>query len=169
MYSAKKSILVILLFIFSIFATLSAQEVDRKGFTGISTGIQSNQLDIMIPIWTNNYVVVIPSVSFVDIGGRQSDLGLGLMLRHNLKSEEVVPYIGVRVGMLYFSPDNNEAITDYVFGLAFGGEYFIKDKFSFGIEAQLNMTKSNEFSSRFGNPDGTTLNTASVAFMSIYF
>ena len=165
----NKTLLLLVIFMISISTIQSAEQVDRKNYTGISTGIQSNQLDIMFPLWQSSSFVIIPSFSFVKISGGQSDLGVGLMLRQNLKSEDVVPYIGIRGGMLRYTPSNSDAINDYVAGLSFGGEYFVKEKLSFGVEAQLNLSISDKLSTRFGNPDGTTVNTASIAFISVYF
>ncbi len=165
----KISLILILTSMIMFVSSLSAEETDRIGFIGISTAIQSNQLDIMIPIWFDNVMVVVPSVNLAKISGKQSDFGVGILVRFNLKTEEVVPYFGIRGGILNFTPEKRKQYKDYILGVAFGMEYFFKEKFSFGIEAQLNGTKSDKNSYRFGNPDGTTLNTASVAFVSVYF
>lgn len=163
-----KSVLTIsLILVSSVYA--EDDIVDRSGSVGLSTAIQSNQLDIMIPIWASKDIVLTPSISYVNVSDYQSDLGLGASLRYNFYSTEFVPYFGVRVGMLKFTPDGGESITDKFYGALFGGEYFLKDKLSIGIEAQLNITSSDENSSRFGNPDGTTMNTASRIYASVYF
>lgn len=66
-------------------------------------------------------------------------------------------------------PDDGDPITDYIVGLLGGGEYFFSANFSVGIEGQLNISISDENSSRFSNPKGTNVNTASVIFATIYF
>jgi len=38
-----------------------------------------------------------------------------------------------------------------------------------GVEAQINMAISDEMSSRFGSPDGTNINTVSMATATFYF
>jgi hypothetical protein len=67
----------------------------------------------------------------------------------------------------------NEIITktqiDILGGLAFGGEYFLTDNFSFGVEAQGNLTKSDENSFRFGNPGKINFNTGTMISATIYF
>lgn len=54
-------------------------------------------------------------------------------------------------------------------GIGVGGEYFLGDKFSVGVEAQLNATHSSKTSSRFGNPGGWNINTASAVLATVYF
>ncbi len=169
MFLKKVSLLIVFIFIFSIVSSLSAEEVNRTGFKGISTAIQSNQLDIMVPIWTNQQLVLVPSVSFSSISDNSTDLGLGLLVRINIRSDDIVPYIGFRGGVLMYNPQSGDTKTDKVFGVAFGCEYFIRDHFSLGIESQLNLSLSDDFSYRFGNPGGKNLNTASIFFATIYF
>jgi hypothetical protein len=53
--------------------------------------------------------------------------------------------------------------------VAFGAEYFLSDSFSFGVEAQGNLTKSDENSSRFGNPGGVNFNTGAMVSATVYF
>ena len=59
--------------------------------------------------------------------------------------------------------------TDIIGGVALGGEYFLSDHFSFGVEAQANVTRSDNQSFRFGNPGGLTLNTATAVLATVYF
>jgi len=54
-------------------------------------------------------------------------------------------------------------------GLNFGGEYYISEHFSVGIEAQGNLTKSDKNSGRFGNPGGVNINLATMIFATMYF
>lgn len=50
-----------------------------------------------------------------------------------------------------------------------GGDYFLSPQFSLGVEAQFNFTISHENSQRFGNPDGTSFNTATAVNAAFYF
>ncbi|MCH7946690.1 MAG: hypothetical protein IIC66_02720 [candidate division Zixibacteria bacterium] len=152
---------------------ITAQETDTttnngKKF-GISVALQTEQLDITFPIWPGSSIVIIPSISIVSVSDVATDFGFGLGLRYNLNTTEAVPYIGIRFVALNLLPKNGDSITDLVFGLFSGGEYFFSDHFSLSVEAQLNYAKSDEFSTRFGNPDGTNVNTATVALATFYF
>ena len=152
---------------------ITAQETDTttnngKKF-GISVALQTEQLDLSFPIWPGSSIVIIPSISIVSVSDVATDFGFGLGLRYNLNTTEAVPYIGIRFVALNLLPKNGDSITDLVFGLFSGGEYFFSDHFSLSVEAQLNYAKSDEFSTRFGNPDGTNVNTATVALATFYF
>ncbi len=152
---------------------ITAQETDTttnngKKF-GISVALQTEQLDITFPIWPGSSIVIIPSISVVSVNDVATDFGFGLGLRYNLNTTEAVPYIGIRFVALNLLPKNGDAMTDLVFGLFAGGEYFFSDHFSLSVEAQLNYAKSDEFSFRFNNPDGTNVNTATVALATFYF
>ena len=54
-------------------------------------------------------------------------------------------------------------------GMLAGGESFLNSSFSLSVEVQLNLSFSDELSDRFGNPDGTNLNTATVLSGAFYF
>ena len=69
----------------------------------------------------------------------------------------------------FLSPKDSKGTTDFLAGITLGGEYFIHPQFSFGIEAQLNATFSDNSSYRFNNPGGTNLNTATAILANIYF
>ena len=167
-------------FIFIIIAlivsasTVTAQESpadsakSEKKF-GISAALQTAQLDLSFPIWPGSSIVIIPSISIVNVSDVATDFGFGLGLRYNLNTTEAVPYIGARVAVLMLLPSRGDSFTDIVFGPFAGGEYFFSDHFSVSIEAQINVALSAEFSNRFGNPNGTNFNTATVAFATFYF
>ena len=150
-------------------AVSAANAEDRTGMVGLSASIQESQLDIMLPIWASPRVVVTPSVSVIRVSDVVSDFGAGLMIRVNVQTGDAVPYLGARFGMLRRSPENIDATTDYYYGPAGGGEYFLSEHFSLGVEAQLNITKSDDNSTRFGNPGGTNINTATAVLATFYF
>ena len=155
-------------------ALASAQELpadsaknDKK--FGISVALQTEQLDLTFPIWPGSSIVIIPSISVVSVSDVATDFGFGLGLRFNLNTTESVPYIGARFAALTLIPSVGDSFTDLVFGVFAGGEHFFSDHFSVSVEAQLNYAKSDEFSTRFGNPDGTNVNTATLALATFYF
>lgn len=83
--------------------------------------------------------------------------------------ETFAPYAGGRIGILFFTSGNGSGTTGFLLGCAAGGEYYLDEHFSLSVEAQLNMTKSDDQSARFGNPGKWTANTAAAAFATIYF
>ena len=103
-----------------------------------------------------------------------TDFGIALVPRFYLKKDKIAPYFGLRAGVLINKPSSeNEVDTetklDLLGGVAFGGEYFLSDYFSFGVEVQGNLTKSDKNSNRFGNPDGINFNTGTLISATVYF
>jgi hypothetical protein len=92
-----------------------------------------------------------------------------MVFRYNLRVDEAVPYIGLRFGGLLASPEKGDGTFDMILGPLVGGEYFLRNKFSVGVEAQLNISKSDENSYRYNNPDGTNINMATAVMATFYF
>lgn len=156
----------ILIIVFTI--NLSAQDNTRTW--GVSASIQENQFDILFPIWTGENNVIAPSVGAIYIEDSGTDLRLGLLDRIYFNAtKSLKPFLGLRAGVLLSLPDGGDNATDFIIGLLGGGEYFFSNHFSVGVEAQLNMSISDENSNRFGNPGGTNINTATAIFATIYF
>lgn len=98
-----------------------------------------------------------------------SYLGVGLVFRNYLRMRKVTPYLGARFVALISMPSRSDSITDFFFGLPYGGEFFLVPQFGIGVEAQANLVKSDEKSSRFGNPGGINVNTAAAFVANVYF
>ncbi|MBD3223838.1 MAG: hypothetical protein GF313_03865 [Caldithrix sp.] len=77
--------------------------------------------------------------------------------------------MGMGAGMFYTNPKHGDATIDWVFSLVSGGEYFIDEHFSLGIEGQIDVTRSDEQSLNFGNPDRTNVNTGTAFYATLYF
>ncbi len=148
---------------------VSAQTADNDRKFGISASLQEARTEISFPWWTSDRSVIIPSFSFVSASDHATDIGLGLGLRRNTGSGDAVPYFGIQAGLLIFSPDRGDNVTDFMIGPMVGGEYFFSDHFSVGVEAQLNVTVADDHSNRWGNPGGTNVNTATAALATFYF
>ena len=160
----------LLLCIFSInVAVAQDNHTPVKGKVGLSASVQNTQFDILVPIWVSDKTVMGPSFSFISVQDSGSDLGIGGFSRFYFQTEEIAPYFGMRAGAVFGIPGEGDTVVDIITGLAFGGEYFIDEQFSLGIEIQGNFTFSDEGSSRFGNPGGINFNTASLITASIYF
>jgi hypothetical protein len=158
--------------IFILFSSLLYSQESKK--IGISGSIQGNQYGISIPIWLGEKFVLAPAFDLKFAEKVGTDFGVALAPRYYLKKEKISPYLGLRIGVLINKPssENNidtETKVDLLGGLAFGGEYFLSDNFSFGVEIQGNVTKSDENSNRFGNPDGISFNIGTMVSATVYF
>lgn len=136
---------------------------------GLSALLQSSQFDIQMPIWISNSLVIAPAIGLVWAEDAGSDVRLAISARYVPHREKLAPYVGLRIGMLKASPAQGTGTTDVVVGLMGGGEYFLSDQFSLGVEPQLNLTISDEKSTRFGTPGKKNLNTGAAVFATIYF
>jgi hypothetical protein len=165
-----RNTLTVLLFICLISSAYS--QTEKK--IGLSGSIQGDQLGILVPIWLGEKFVLAPAfqINYAETIG--TDIGIGVVPRFYIKKEKLAPYIGFKIGVMMNKPSSDNSIddktkTDILGGVAFGGEYFIGDNFSLGVEAQGNMTKSGEDSNRYGNPNGFNFNTATMISATIYF
>ncbi|HBS85314.1 MAG: hypothetical protein A2W91_16030 [Bacteroidetes bacterium GWF2_38_335] len=137
---------------------------------GIAGTVQDNQFGVNIPIWVGENAVLAPAFDFKYAKTQGTDIGFGLALRFYFKTEKLCPYFGLKAGaLIYKVPESTSYTLDLIGGIAYGAEYFIDDNFSFGVELQGNIAKSDEFSLRFGNPDGINFNTATMVMATIYF
>lgn len=151
-----------------------AQEISQsteKRTVGLSASVASDQFDIIVPLWTNSTTVFAPSVRLINVEGQGTDFGIGAALRKYFYEGDFMPFVSGRAGLLLGFPqgENAENTTDAVFGLSIGGEYFLSHHFSFAVEAQTNLTVSDERSIRFGNAGGNTFNTGMAVTASIWF
>lgn len=166
----KKNSLLVFLFLMNI-SMLFAESPVKIGLSG---SVQGSQYGILLPVWVSQRVALVPAfdVKYAETVGM--DMALGLAIRHYHKVEDVAPYLGFRVATASFTPsrDNEfdkETRFDLIFGPNVGIEYFFTGRFSAGVEAQGNFTKSHEKSLRFGNPDGLNFNTATMISVTVYF
>src|SRR5436309_198882 len=130
-------------------ATSGSLAQPHKGQAGISASLQSLQLDFTIPIWVGEVFVMAPSVGFMNSSDRATDLDLAIALRYYISKQKLSPYVGLRGGALMLIPKGGNTVTDNLFGMFFGGEYFLDSQFSVGGELQLNITISDKSSIRF--------------------
>jgi len=164
----KKTFFSALFFLLIHIQIVKAQEETPRKI-GLSALITTSQLDILVPIWVAEKIVLAPALSTQFVQDAGSDIGIGLVPRYYFKTEKLAPYIGGRVGAFFNIPKEGDNSTDLLLGLSFGGEYFFNRNFSLGVEAQGNFTFSGENSSRFGNPGGVNFNTGSAIIANIYF
>ncbi len=103
-----------------------------------------------------------------------TDVAIGLMPKYYFKTDKFAPFIDIKVaGIINYPSEENtiddEQKLDFMGGIGFGAEYFLNPHFSFGVEAQANMTLSDKDSDRYGNPDGMNINLATAVIANIYF
>lgn len=161
-----------LVLVFSLVAISNCLEaqVIQKGKVGLSATIQEGQFGIMLPVFLSERFMLAPALDFQTAQSQGTDLSIGLIPRFYLKTTDLRPYLGARVGVLVFFPDDGNGSTyDFVAGLAFGGEYFFNEHFSLGVEAQGNFSFSDDSSDRFGNPGNMNFNLGTMVSASIYF
>lgn len=153
-----------------LLAAAAAWAQPAPGAHGLRANLQNADTGISLPIWTENGKMVFePAIALTHVSDAGTDLGVGALLRFNLRQDRVTPYFGIRVLGFFFSPEDGDGTTDFVLGPVFGGEFFLDEGFSLSVESQLNVTKSDEFSGRFGNPDGTTISTGTAVAAAVYF
>jgi hypothetical protein len=164
----RLSLLCIVVFLMTAQSAFS-QETVRTPKMGLSASLQDNQFDFLIPIWIGSKATIAPVFGVNWIQDAGTDLHIGLVPKFYFSRNKVSPFISLRGALLRTIPSVGEGTTDWLFGLAIGGEYFFDENFSVGIESQLNYTVSDKRSTRFGNPGKNNLNTAAALFASIYF
>jgi hypothetical protein len=166
-----KKLLIFSACIFWCFAQcVFAQEQEAKRTAGLSALMQEGQFDIMLPYWLDDKTVIAPAIGMQYVQDAGTDVAVGFAFKCYSTIKRVTPYYGVRIGvMAAFAEGEGESKTDLLAGLLYGAECFVLPQFSIGIEAQLNLTKSADNSSRFGNPGGINVNTAAALLASIYF
>jgi hypothetical protein len=173
------SILLVIAIIIS-FGLLNAEEEDNARI-GLSALIASNSMDISFPFWLSNHSVFAPSLMASYAQNAVTNIGIGFKVRFYTSKKEnniagkLLPYFGLGIDALITIPQTNQNLQktgtyfDMLYGGSFGGEYFISNHFSVGVEAQLNFVQSDSKSSNFGNPGNLNINTATGAFITIYF
>lgn len=167
----NKKILIILIALLVVSISSFSQ---NKGKIGLSGTIQGSQLGISVPMWLGENFVLAPSFSLCSVEKTGTDLSFGLAPRFFFQHRRIFPYFGLKAGAYAFVPSkentvNDEKLIDIYSGMAFGGEFFVSEYFSFGVEAQGNFTKSAKNSERFGNPDGINFSTATMVYATLYF
>jgi hypothetical protein len=139
--------------------TLGALDLD--GGVTINTGLPFDFGNFYFPIVVSPKFKIEPefglfraSIKYQDGGFTDEEkatilrLGLGLFYVFPTKGD-LRGYVGPRLGFIYTTASDNGSDvseTDWVLGLALGGEYFFSSHFALGGEAQLNYI-------RLGKPD----------------
>jgi hypothetical protein len=166
-----KSTLLNTLFITALILTCHDAFAQRgsAGDAGLAASIQGEQLDVAMPIWVSNSVVLAPAVGLVLAEDMGTSISLAAMGRFYFREGIARPYAGLRLGAFLTSPEEGESTTDILAGPMLGGEVFLQENFSVGVEAQLNFIFSDDMSLRFGNPGKMNISTGSAVMATFYF
>lgn len=159
------------LLLLASFSTVSiAQQTSRRSW-GLSASFQQSELGVNIPFWLSEKFVLAPNLGIVSASEVATDITVGVTPKFYFNTKQLSPYLAIRVAGIFNSPaaESAENSTDILGGIAFGGEYFFVPSFSVAVEAQGNLTISDENSNRFGNAGGTNFNLATAITASIYF
>ena len=162
-------------FSFNSFAQNSenSDEAAVRRTVGLSANIQNSEAGITVPIFLSQQFVLAPAVGIFYAEGVATDISLGIMPKYYFESGRFAPYAALRFGAILNKPtpeiSHAKSSTALMAGIAFCAEYFPIPNFSFGVEGQLNFTKSDGGSVRFGNNGGITANLGTAVTANIYF
>ncbi|MBK9412230.1 MAG: hypothetical protein IPN61_02210 [Bacteroidetes bacterium] len=162
----------ILILFLTLISMQSFSQESYKRTAGLTTSFTQGDLGIQVPIFVTQSISLAPYVSIKTISDAGSDFGVGLIPKFYINNSKLSPYFGLKFALAFYSPPAGslaKSTTDILGGMAFGGDYFFDPRFAIGVEGQINVAVSDEYSSRFNNPGGSNLNTAMAINVSIFF
>jgi hypothetical protein len=156
-----KTTLISIALILAVSAT-HAQNRPASGTIGISASLQSNQTNLKIPIWADDNVVIAPIFGLVHEFDSNTTLNFGINPRfYQDLGDDFATYIGGQGIIQRFSPEFGDESTNFLFGAVGGGEFFLDEHFSIGVEGQLNYL--------LDDGDNDSISTAAALTGSFYF
>lgn len=170
-----KKTLILMIFWFSIVPLVHGQIEDKQKI-GIHALINSPHTDIALSYRISKFMII-GDFGYSSMESKSTEYVLGLSGRYYITENVVSPFVQIGILSLSYtqkkdrdlSIDEDNSISDTVIDFGFGGEYYFSPSFSIGIMGQINFAKSDSKSLRFGNPGGTTINTATLFFGTLYF
>lgn len=145
-------------------APLSAQQRSVTRTWGLSASVQTGQVDILIPIWAGNSLVLAPGFNVNYVQNVTTNLGVEIVPRLYLDNARVSPYITGVAGLNFNMPDVGRDTTDLILGIGLGGEYFVNPKFSFGVEGRV-----TGFVFDLSTAQNTAISTSGAVVANVYF
>lgn len=134
-----KLLITALLLLFTV-ATGYSQNRPAEKTVGLSASLQGNQTNLSLPIWVTEDVVVAPVIGLVHEQDNFTTINLGVTPRfYRSLGNNFASYIGVQGILQYNSPEVGDDLTNFLIGATGGGEYFLDEHFSLGVEGQLNF------------------------------
>ncbi|SMO79061.1 hypothetical protein [Fodinibius sediminis] len=141
MKTATKTLLLIAAILMGT-TTAFAQDRPDSGTVGLSASLQSSQTNIKIPIWASESIVIAPVVGFTHEEDDFTTLNVGINPRfYQSLGDDFATYIGAQGILQHTSFDEpvDDDDSDFLIGASGGGEYFLDEHFSLGVEGQLNF------------------------------
>lgn len=137
---------------------------------------------ISVPVTTSSFRLE-PEVGYFRYSQSQNDnsytssrLGLGTGVFHVSRHESTLLQLGGRVGIARRSTsidgsggDQSTSATDFFIGPAVGGEYYLSDQFSIGIEARFLYMNHGTPDTAADDFSASRLGTSGFAFMRVHF
>lgn len=132
-------VLVCLAMLLAVSAT-KAQNQPSTGTFGLSASVQSGQTNLQVPIWVTDNVTVAPifGINYQQDNFTTLNFGVSPRFYQNLGTD-FGTYIGAQGIILHTSPEIGDNDTDILIGPTGGGEYYLSEHFSMGVEGQLNF------------------------------
>lgn len=138
----KKATQTLFLVLFGLIFTATAFSQNRpeEGSIGLSVEFQGDQTSLMLPIWTTEDIVIAPVIGIVHESDSFTTLNLGIKPRfYRDLGTDFASYFGFQGLLRYTSRDILDDITNFLVGVNGGGEYYLSNRFSIGVEGQLNL------------------------------
>lgn len=162
----KTATKIILLFVTMALGTTAAYAQTRPdaGTVGLSATLQGSQTNIEIPIWASDNIVIAPVVGIIHQDDSFSSFNIGLSPRfYQTLNSDFATYIGAQGIIQYTSVDGarDDENSDFLLGASGGGEYFLDEHFSLGVEGQLNFL--------FEENEDNSIYTAAAVVGTFYF
>jgi len=140
----------------------NAQQQPVKRTVGLAASLQGGQPQILVPIWLGDRFILAPAVSLQHIESTVTNLGLGAAARFYLYMARVAPYFGGQAFAIIGIPSGGGGnTTDLSIGVFFGGEFFLHQRFSIGLEAHGDLF--------IPDTGPYTFNTSTGVIANIYF
>lgn len=148
--------------IFLITTTVFAQNKPADSNFGLTASLQGNQTNLQVPIWLNDNVTIAPvfGVNYQQDNFTSINLGVAPRFYQDMGSD-FATYLGARGVLQRTSPEIGPEDSDFLLGATGGGEYFLGNHFSLGVEAQLNFLINDN--------GGDRLSTAAAVMGTYYF
>ena len=118
-------------------ANAQEREVQRKW--GLSAYLQTTQAEILVPIWLGQRFVLAPTLSANYIENTGTLLGYGAAARIYANMARLASYYGLKAQALTALPKGGTSNTAFLIAVFYGGEFFLSQRFSIGIEPAVNL------------------------------
>lgn len=148
MQKATKNLFLIL-FCLVFTATAYSQNRPDEGSIGLSVEFQGDRTSLMLPYWTTEDIVIAPVFGLVHESDDFTAINIGVKPRfYRSLGNNFASYIGAQGILQYISPEVGDELTNFLLGATGGGEYFLDEHFSLGVEGQLNFLIRDETENR---------------------